>query len=170
MRPLRIVFWFSYLWKTKFPTDQKYLLWKGRVKPEVARLQRRWRWSWFERVFRVSVELSLEEMLSQRQFKACLYHGRDAFKETSWMFFHCLVVQYVAQYPDTSVSDCNNVPLLIAGFLKFGPEKIYLVLNMTKDSLTFLPFFHREINVFAELLCCPVSGQLAQYPDTTITT
>ena len=78
-------------------------------------------------------------------------------------------LQYVAQYPDTSVSDCNNFPLLIARALKFGPEKIYLVLNMTKDSLTFLPFFHREINVFAELLCCPVSGQLTQYPDTTIT-
>ena len=50
-------------------------------------------------------------------------------------------VQYVAQYPDTSVSDCNNFPLLIARALKFGPEKIYLVLNMTKDSLTFLPLF-----------------------------
>ena len=24
---------------------------------------------------------------------------------------------------------------------KIGPEKIYLVLNMTKDSLTFLPLF-----------------------------
>ena len=32
-----------------------------------------------------------------------------------------------------------NFPLLIARALKFGPEKIYLVLNMTKDSLTFLP-------------------------------
>ena len=31
--------------------------------------------------FRVFVELSLEEMLSQRQSKACLYHGRDVFKE-----------------------------------------------------------------------------------------
>ena len=36
-----------------------------------------------ERVFRVFVELSLEEMLSQRQSKACLYHGRDVFKEMS---------------------------------------------------------------------------------------
>ena len=51
------------------------------------------------------------------------------------------LVQYVAQYPDTSVSDCNNFPLLIARALKFGPEEIYLVLNMTKDSLTFLPLF-----------------------------
>ena len=50
-------------------------------------------------------------------------------------------VQYVAQYPDTSVSDCNNFPLLIARALKFDSEKIYLVLNMTKDSLTFLPLF-----------------------------
>ena len=60
--------------------------------------------------------------------------------------------------------------VLVARALKFGPEKIYLVFNMTKDSLTFLLCFHREINIFAELLCCPVSGQLAQYPDTTITT
>ena len=36
-------------------------------------------------------------------------------------------------------SFCNNFPLLIARVLKFGLEKIYLVLNMTKDSLTFLP-------------------------------
>ena len=50
----KIVFWFSYLWKTKLPTDQKYLLWKGRVKPEVARLQTRWRSSWSERVFSTS--------------------------------------------------------------------------------------------------------------------
>ena len=34
---------------------------------------------------------------------------------------------------------------------------------MTKDSLTFLPLFPCEINIFAELLCCPVSGLLAQY-------
>ena len=105
----KIVFWFSYLWKTKLPTDQKYLLWKGRVKPEVARLQTRWRSSWSEGVFstsspgsprfpedpgdevgrfRVFVELSLEEMLRQQQSKACLYHGRDVFKEMSWSFFH----------------------------------------------------------------------------------
>ena len=32
-------------------------------------------------------------------------------------------------------------PLLIARALKFGREKIYLVLNMTKDSLTFSPLF-----------------------------
>ena len=32
-------------------------------------------------------------------------------------------------------------PLLIARALKLGPEKIYLVLNMTKDSLTFLLLF-----------------------------
>ena len=50
----KIVFWFSYLWKTKLPTDQKYLLWKGRVKPEVARLQTRWRSSWSEGVFSTS--------------------------------------------------------------------------------------------------------------------
>ena len=44
--------------------------------------------------------------------------------------------------------------------LKFGPETIYLVLNMMKDSF-FCLRFHREIlNIFAELLCCPgpVSG------------
>ena len=29
---------------------------------------------------------------------------------------------------------------------------------MTKDSLLFYLRFHREINIFAELLCCPVSG------------
>ena len=34
-------------------------------------------------VFRVFVELSLEEMLRQQQSKACLYHGRDVFKEMS---------------------------------------------------------------------------------------
>ena len=62
-------------------------------------------------------------------------------KRAECFFTVGLVVQYVAQYPDISVSDCNNVPLLIAGFLKFGPEKIYLVLNMTKDSLTFLPSY-----------------------------
>ena len=50
----KILFWFSHLWKTKLPTDQKYLLWKGRVKPEVARLQTRWRSSWSEGVFSTS--------------------------------------------------------------------------------------------------------------------
>ena len=50
----KIVFWVLYLWKTKLPTDQKYLLWKGRVKPEVARLQTRWRSSWSEGVFPTS--------------------------------------------------------------------------------------------------------------------
>ena len=50
-------------------------------------------------------------------------------------------VQYVAQYPDTSVEHYNNFPLLLARALKFGPEKIYLVLHMRKDSLTFLPLF-----------------------------
>ena len=39
-------------------------------------------------VFRVFVELSLEEMLRQQQSKACLYHGRDVFKEMSRSFFH----------------------------------------------------------------------------------
>ena len=34
-------------------------------------------------VFRVFVELSLEEMLRQQQSKACLHHGRDVFKEMS---------------------------------------------------------------------------------------
>ena len=34
-------------------------------------------------VFRVFVELSLEEMLRQQQSRACLYHGRDVFKEMS---------------------------------------------------------------------------------------
>ena len=59
--------------KKKFPTDQKYLLRKGRVTPEVARLQTRWRSSLSERVFRVFVELSLEEMLSQRNLRpACI--------------------------------------------------------------------------------------------------
>ena len=50
-------------------------------------------------------------------------------------------IQYVAQYPDTLVQHCNNFPLLIGTALKFRPEKIYLVLNMTKDSLNFLPLF-----------------------------
>ena len=45
---------FLFWWKTKLPTDQKYLLWKGRVKPEVARLQTRWRSSWSEGVFSTS--------------------------------------------------------------------------------------------------------------------
>ena len=31
--------------------------------------------------------------------------------------------------------------MLVERILKFGPEKIYSVLNMTKDSLTFLPLF-----------------------------
>ena len=52
-----------------------------------------------------------------------------------------LYIQYVAQYPDTWVEHCNNFPLLLARALKFGPEKIYLVLHMRKDSLTFLPLF-----------------------------
>ena len=60
---------------------------------------------------------------------------------------------------------CNNFPFLVARVLKFGPEKIYLVVNMTKDSLIFCLCFHREIYIF-RLLCCPVSGQLAQYPAT----
>ena len=70
----------------------------------------------------------------------------------------------------TSGQHCNNFPLLVARALKFGPEKIYLDLNMTKDSLTFCLCFHREINIFAELLCCSVSGQLAQYQATKRTT
>ena len=79
-----------------------------------------------------------------------------------------IFIQYVAQYPGTSVEHCNNFPLLVARALKLGPEKICLVLNMTKDS--FCLCFQREINIFALLLCCPVSGQLVQYPETTITT
>ena len=48
---------------------------------------------------------------------------------------------------------------LVARALKFGPEKIYLVLNMTKDSLIFFAVVSiAKINIFAELLCCPVSG------------
>ena len=46
-----------------------------RVKPEVARLQTRWRLTCSEGVFCVLVELSLAEMLRQQQSKACLYHG-----------------------------------------------------------------------------------------------
>ena len=42
--------------------------------------------------------------------------------------------------------------------LKFGPATISTVLNMTKDSLIFSLCFHREINIFAQLLRCPVSG------------
>ena len=48
--------------------------------------------------------------------------------------------------------------ILVARILKFGPETIYLVLKMTKDSLFFCLCFHREINFFVELLCCPVSS------------
>ena len=47
----------------------------------------------------------------------------------------------IAQNPDTSVKDCNNFPLLIVRAPKFGPKKIYLVLNMTKDSSPFFPLF-----------------------------
>ena len=53
----------------------------GRVKPEVVRLQTRWRSSCCEGVFHVFVEPSLGEKLRQQQSKACLYHGRDVFKE-----------------------------------------------------------------------------------------
>ena len=39
-------------------------------------------------------------------------------------------MQYVAQYPATSVQHCSNFPsFLVARVLKFGPETIYLVLN-----------------------------------------
>ena len=64
----------------------------------------------------------------------------------------------------------NNLPFLVARVLKFGPETIYLVLNMAKDSLFFC-LFNRAINIFAEFLCCPVSGQWDQRDlATTITT
>ena len=64
----------------------------------------------------------------------------------------------------------NNFPFLVARVLKFGPETIYLVLNMAKDSLLFC-LFNRLINIFAEFLCCPVSGQWDQRDlATTITT
>ena len=64
----------------------------------------------------------------------------------------------------------NNFPFLVARVLKFGPETIYLVLNMAKDSLFFC-LFNRAINIFAEFLCCPVSGQWDQRDlATTITT
>ena len=64
----------------------------------------------------------------------------------------------------------NNFPFLVARVLKFGPETIYLVLNMAKDSLFFC-LFNRLINIFAEFLCCPVSGQWDQRDlATTITT
>ena len=39
-------------------------------------------------------------------------------------------VQYDAQYPATSVQHCSNFPFLVERVLKFGPETIYLVLNM----------------------------------------
>ena len=42
--------------------------------------------------------------------------------------------------------------------LKFGPETIYLVLNMMKDSFFCLRFYREILNIFAMLLCCPVSG------------
>ena len=64
----------------------------------------------------------------------------------------------------------NNFPFLVARVLKFGPETIYLVLNMAKDSLFFC-LFNRAINIFAEFLCCPVSGQWDRRDlATTITT
>ena len=64
----------------------------------------------------------------------------------------------------------NNFPFLVARVLKFGPETIYLVLNMAKDSLFFC-LFNRAINIFAEFLCCPISGQWDQRDlATTITT
>ena len=52
-----------------------------RVKPEVARLQTRWRLPCSEGVFRDFVELSLAEMLRQQQSEACLYHGQEVYKE-----------------------------------------------------------------------------------------
>ena len=58
----------------------------------------------------------------------------------------------------------NNFPLLIARALKFGPERIYLVVNMTKDSLIF---FFAFVSV-AKLLFLQ-NFYVAQYPDTTIT-
>ena len=64
----------------------------------------------------------------------------------------------------------NNFPFLVARVLKFGPETIYLVLNMAKDSLFFC-LFNRAIDIFAEFLCCPISGQWDQRDlATTITT
>ena len=51
-------------------------------------------------MFRVFVELSLEEMLRQQQSKACLYHGRDVFKEMSRSFFtgKCAFVATLEHY------------------------------------------------------------------------
>ena len=50
------------------------------------------------------------------------------------MYMIFIFIQDVTQYPDTSVKHRNNFPLLVARALKFGPEKVYLVLNMKKDS------------------------------------
>ena len=73
-------------------------------------------------------------------------------------------------FPLLQVKYRNNFPFLVARVLKFGPETIYLVLNMAKDSLFFC-LFNRAINIFAEFLCCPVSGQWDQRDlATTITT
>ena len=73
-------------------------------------------------------------------------------------------------FPLLQVKYRNNFPFLVARVLKFGPETIYLVLNMAKDSLFFC-LFNRLINIFAEFLCCPVSGQWDQRDlATTITT
>ena len=66
--------------------------------------------------------------------------------------------------------NCYNFPFLVARGLKFGSEKIYLVPNKTKKSLIRFYFhIHRQINIFVEHLCCPVSGQQAQYPTTAKT-
>ena len=50
-------------------------------------------------------------------------------------------LHYVAQYPATSVEHYNNFPFIVARILKFGAETIYLVLDMTKEILIFLPLF-----------------------------
>ena len=56
------------------------------------------------------------------------------------------------------------ITLVIARALKFGPERIYLVPNMTKDILTiFLAFISVAKLLFLQ------NSYVAQYPDTTIT-
>ena len=178
---IKIVFWFSYLWKTKLPTDQKYLLWKGRVKPEVARLQRRWfRSCWG--VFPTSSPGSSrfpedpgDEVgsvpclhgavsranVTQQQSKACLYHGRDVFKEMSWSFFHWQVCFC-----------CNLAALLYAITLcwveRLGSGSINCGLQTTEYK-KHRPGIKCELHAVLVRLSLLISGSrsLARFPQKT---
>ena len=54
----------------------------------MARPKARWPSSCYQAVFRVSVELSLAEMLHQQQSEARLYHGHEVSKKWAEYFFH----------------------------------------------------------------------------------